>query len=322
LTHQWFGDHVTCATWKDIWLNEGFASYGEYLFLKQFRGDTTAASRMMTFHKKLLPPNDAGGSIYVDDTTNKDRIFDGRLSYCKAGAVIHTLRFVFNNDSLFFALLKKYQQQFAFGVASTNDFKLLAEQVLKKNLTVFFDQWIYKQGYPIYSAEWNNVGNEVYVKLKQSTTHPGSVAVFNTPIEIRLLSPLGDTTLRVENGFNEQVYKIVIDRKITGIVLDPDNWILNDEKGIVKNAELGLNQVISGTVYALPNPTTDYWMIVGMPLGCDMLLTDAAGMVVRKDNNGNNSGKVMYTDGLAKGMYMLYLLQGKQKVASLKLLKL
>ena len=230
LAHQWFGDHVTCASWKDIWLNEGFASYAEYLFLKKFRGDTVAEKRMLDFHKNLMNPNDSGGTVYVDDTTNINRIFDGRLSYSKAAAVIHTLRFVINSDELFFDILKKYQQKFAFRNANTNDFKELAEQIVNTDLSVFFDQWIYKQGYPVYSSEWNSINGESFVRLKQVTTHPASVALFITPVELKLLFENSDTIVRVETTLNEQLYKFRFGKPITGVIVDPNNKLLNADR--------------------------------------------------------------------------------------------
>ena len=142
LTHQWFGDHVTCSTCKDVWLNECFASYGEYLFLEHFR-PKDAAAHMQQFHDAVLNKAEKHGAVYVDDTTSDGRIFDGRLSYAKAAAVTHSLRFVIDNDSLFFAMLRAYQQQFAFGDAATEQFKNLAANFVHQNLDTFFDQWIY-----------------------------------------------------------------------------------------------------------------------------------------------------------------------------------
>ncbi|MCB0698028.1 MAG: M1 family metallopeptidase, partial [Chitinophagaceae bacterium] len=103
LTHQWFGDNVTCGTWRDVWLNEGFASYGEYLFAEKFWGDTAALKYIQKVHDIVLDDTVLTGSIYMSEAeaNNPYRIFDGRLSYQKASSVLHMLRYIINNDNLF-----------------------------------------------------------------------------------------------------------------------------------------------------------------------------------------------------------------------------
>ncbi len=320
LAHQWFGDYVTCASWKDIWLNEGMASYAEYIYFESYDKDS-AARHMQRFHKKLLPPNEAGGTVYTPDTSSYARIFDGRLSYNKAAAVIHTLRYLIDDDNLFFTLLKTYLQQYAFGNASTQDFVALTNKLTQKDFSSFFDQWLYKEGYPVYSTAWNKIGNEVYIKLKQYTTHPQSVPLFALPVELKLQSPEGDTIVRVMNTMAEQDYVIWMHKPVTGILIDPRNWLLNDDKGTVYMPELGINQVPSNTIMVLPNPATDRWTLVGLPHGCDMVMTDATGKVIMTDNNGNNSGKVIYAGDWPKGVYVLHLQAGNDK-RYVKLVKL
>ncbi len=188
LGHQWFGDHVTCGTWGDIWLNEGFASYIEYLFESHFHGSDAAVTKMEDVHSSAMSAMD--GSVYCTDTTDENRIFDSRLSYDKASAIIHTLRFVAGNDSLFFSMLKNYQIQFANGTATTDQFKTFVAGQYNQNMDVFFNQWIYGEGYPTISAKWNQINNQVAVVLSQITSEPSSVAYFATPIELKLQSPV------------------------------------------------------------------------------------------------------------------------------------
>ncbi len=320
LAHQWFGDWVTCATWRDIWINEGFASYAEYLFFEKYRGRDIADARMRRTHASLLPPNSAWGSVYVDDTTNVNRIFDGRLSYNKPSAVLHTLRYVINNDSLFFAVLKTFLQQHANATASTEDFIQTTQQLTKLDLSTFFTQWIYKEGLPIYRTEWVQVQDKVYVRLLQQTTHPQSVACYKTPIDIRLQYDGGDTTIRVENDKNLQDYSFTSKRKVRGVVLDPYNYILNADTGIFINTALAINNVTSNEVLVIPNPTTDRWVIAGVEMDADWYLADNAGRVVKSGNTGGNKGMIIETDGLSSGMYVLHITNNKEKT-TVKLIK-
>jgi aminopeptidase N len=106
LMHQWFGDHVTCKTWKDIFINEGFASYGEYLAYEKFRSYAAAQNLMKNVHDNVMV--DPNAMVYFTDTNDVGRIFDSRLTYDKGNAVIHTLRFILG-DTLFFNGLKQFQ---------------------------------------------------------------------------------------------------------------------------------------------------------------------------------------------------------------------
>src|SRR5690606_25193285 len=106
-------------------------------------------------HNTVLPPAGAsGGSVYVDDTTQEGRIYSGRLTYAKGAAVAHMLRYMINNDALFFQLLKNYHQQYKYQTATTEDLKNLAEQISGLDLDTFFHQWVYEEGFPVYSGKW------------------------------------------------------------------------------------------------------------------------------------------------------------------------
>ena len=143
---------------------------------------------------------DGNGTVYGDDTTSIDRIFSGRLSYNKPAAVLHMLRYEIANDSLFFAVLKTYQNTYANKTATTNDFLQVLNNVTKKDWAYFIDQWIYKQGAPAYTVEWNQLGNAVFLRLKQRSTHPASVRLFTTSVDIKMIGDGVDTTIKVFNN--------------------------------------------------------------------------------------------------------------------------
>lgn len=233
LTHQWYGDHITCASWQDIWINEGFASYGEYLYAQYLVGQANADANMAYCHKKAkLEPY---GSVYVPftDIWNEGRIFNGNLSYKKGSAVIHMLRYLSNNDSLFFVALKQMQTQYADSVITGEDVKHIFETLNGKSFNNFFNQYYYGEGYPIYRLIWlqdsliNDFGNlEIILDQQGSSTNN---QLFTTPLQIKVsFAENPDSVIVIQPSQNVQMFQIdVNNNKVSGLTFDPQNWVLD-----------------------------------------------------------------------------------------------
>jgi aminopeptidase N len=258
LFHQWFGNHVTCKTWSDIFVNEGFASYGEYLALNQFRGYTAAQSSMKKVHASVK--TQPSGSVFFTDT-NVARIFDSRLTYDKGAAVIHSLRYVLG-DSLFFKTLSTFQTQFSFSNASIQDFKLVAENVSGINLTQFFNQWIYGEGYPVIKAEYANSNDAIVLNIKHQGSMPSN-SLYKMPLEITCVSPSGDTTVVVNLVSNSDTFYFPSNKQITNLKIDPNNWIIDSVKSITPNLALDLSFIESQSsdLVLYPNPAREFVFI-------------------------------------------------------------
>ena len=155
LGHSWFGDNVTCASWSDIWINEGFATYTEYLVNQYLVSQASADAIMLSYMNYVM--TSPGGSVYVplSETNNWGRIFSTRLTYRKGGALVHMIRFEMNNDAHFFQTLQNFQQQYQDSLATGLDFKAVCENVSGLDFTDFFNQWYFGQGYPTFSAVWS-----------------------------------------------------------------------------------------------------------------------------------------------------------------------
>lgn len=305
LSHQWFGDNVTCGTWKDIFMNEGFATYNEYLYLQTLVPQQSAIQYMQENQDEALI--EPGGSIYVSDTTNEDIIFDYRLSYSKGADVLHMLRFLANNDSLFFLSYKTYQQQYGGKTGTIEDFKNVAVQVLNRNLDTFFNQWIYDEGYPFYHLTWNQVDSQIFFKITQISSEPASVPVFSMPIEISFHSGNFDTTVRVYNNADTQLYSFVWNHPVGSAPLfDPNYWLL--DKHSVKAApdhSLGVPMVADkNNITIYPNPASTSWQIQGLNADSYLRLVDIAGHLIwQRQVTGPNC--TIPATGLATGMYTL-----------------
>lgn len=226
LAHQWWGDMVTCATWHDIWLSEGFATYAEALWLEHRTGSTGAPALKDAMAARR--PTSVDGSVYVFDVSNLSRIFSRDYSYLKAAWVLHMLRHVIG-DARFFALLRSYRASFAFGTVTTEEFKALAEAACGRSLTWFFDRWVYGSGAPAYALGWQNVtaAGRSYVEVHIEQTQAAPAPVFPMPIDMVAKGAGGDAGFVVWNGERSQHFLLAVDTAVDSLALDPGGWVLN-----------------------------------------------------------------------------------------------
>lgn len=261
LGHQWWGDHVTCAAWKDIFINEGWASYSEYLCHQYMTGTgTTPVQKMLDVHTSVM--SQPGGSCYFTnaDTMNATRIFSSRLTYDKGSAVVHSLRYEINNDSVFFPAIRAFQNTYGNSTASVIDFKNFMEAQSGLNFTQFFNQWYYGQGYPTFSVSWNQSNNVFYLKSTQTQSFPSSVPLFMTHVDYRISrTAKPDTIVRLYHGQTVENYTIALTGTVTSIGVDPNNWILNKVGTNTKDINLSASELDANSVnvFVGPNPTSD-----------------------------------------------------------------
>ncbi len=302
LGHQWFGDNVTCASWSDIWLNEGFASYSEELMLAvHYPGEEV--SSMGGRHFNIMSEN--GGSVWVEDSLNVGRIFSGRLTYDKGAAIVHTLRFLIDNDDQFFDVLQTYQSTYGGGTAQAADFKEIAETISGKDFTAFFNEWYYGEGFPTYHVEYTLVGGELIVLLEQEVSMEGVTPFFTNDLEIRVLDDAGDyTTLRLTDIDGTASYhSFPFDGEVENVVIDSKNWIINEDGGAEENNNL-VNIVESNvSIEVYPNPTTDHLIIKNGFENGAYVIYDAIGRNVL--NGELSSSNKINVAALSPGQYVL-----------------
>jgi aminopeptidase N len=229
LAHQWFGDMITMSTWPDIWLNEGFATYCVALYRERRYSQADYRSYMTG---QMTAARSAAGSIHVQDTSSVLVLFNHALVYAKGATVLHMLRHVLG-DSLFFGAMRQYASdpRFRFKTASTKDFQSVCESVYHHSLDYFFNEWIYRVGYPRYQYDWEShrIGQaySVTVTINQ-TAATGNPPFFTMPVDLRFSGAGFDTTVTVYNDVQNQTFVFNFPRSPTTVRLDPDNWILKD----------------------------------------------------------------------------------------------
>lgn len=225
LAHQWWGDMITCATWHDIWLNEGFATYGEALWFEFKPGSsgTPALHAAMASRR----PSDVNGSVYRYNIDDVNQIFSSNFAYRKGGWVLHMLRHVVG-DATFFQMLAQYRAQYEYETATTADFQAVCEAVAGKDLDWFFDNWVMDIGAPAYEYAWQPVAvaGRHYVELYLRQVQDPSYPLFPMPIDVRADVGLNSVTSVVWNDAPAEHLLIPTTGAVNGLGLDPSNWIL------------------------------------------------------------------------------------------------
>ena len=320
LAHQWFGDKVTCGSWEDIWLNEGFATFMANVWHESKYPATALTSRSQEVNYVTSQP---GGSVWVDDTTSVGRIFNGRLSYNKGSHVLYMLRWKLG-DSVFFRGLRQYQAdpKLAYGFARTADLQRHLESVSGQNLTEFFKDWFKGQGYPSYRVEWTQVGgSSVQIKMNQITSHI-SVNFFELPVALKFKNATQEKTVVVDNTINGEVFLRNIGFVADTVLIDPEYWLISRNNTTVKMLD---NSPPGIQVY--PNPIGNQFNIYFRNLAASsatMNLYNAAGQWVWSGSVTLVNGSefvVVPTERLAAGEYTLRIQAGNDIKFIKKLLK-
>ena len=322
LAHQWFGDKITCASWQHIWLNEGFATYlASVDFEKKYPLTAIPARKNEIANITSLP----GGSVWVDDTTNVNRIFDGRLTYRKGSHLLYMLRWKLG-DSIFFKGIRRYlnDSTLSFGFAKTDDLKRNLEAESGQDLEAFFDDWFYGQGYPSYFVEWTQIGNDyVKINMRQTTSNP-SVSFFALPVALQFKNGDRQKTVIVDNKFNGEIFFSNIGFIADTVIVDPEYWLITKN-----NTSQKVTDNIAGTniVQVFPNPFVNHLNIYlrnfSETNGAVKIFNARGQLLFRKSMTVNGSlFTEVNTQSFPRGTYILKIEAGNEIKLAKKMLKL
>lgn len=308
LAHMWFGDYVTCGTWQDIWLNEGFASYAEYLNLQNLASQASADLWMTSAHNSArLSPS---GSVYISaiESTDENRIFSSQLSYKKGASIIHMLRYEINNDDTFFNILKLYLSRYGHSTATGENFKSVVNEVTGQDYSWFFNQWYYGYGFPTFTVRYGFTENKPWVTISQTPSEQ-LTPFFKTSMDLKLTHYDNSTsTQRIFITQNPQTFSFDLP-KIKSIQIDPKGWLLYQTGSITPS-----NVLDSSNVWFTigPNPTTDkveFKIASGHP-NVNVSITDIAGKIVHQSQHKIQEFSIDISV-LPQGMYVISISDGK-----------
>lgn len=232
LAHQWWGDNVTCKTWNDIWLNEGFATYSEAIWEENKPGSSGQPALQAAMNARR--PGAVNDSVYLYDTSNMTRMFSSDFTYDKGAWVLQALRHVVG-DTTFFDILHQYRATYQGQGATTNNFRDVASSVSGIDLTNFFQQWVYGIGAPAYTAGFDTItiSGQNYARLVINQTQDpawGANSKFSMPIDVDVSTTSGVTRVVLQNTARTQHYLIPIQGSASSVVLDPQDWFLITSK--------------------------------------------------------------------------------------------
>ena len=253
LAHQWFGDKVTCGSWEDIWLNEGFATYLSGLTIENL--DSEADFITWKQNKINNITSLTGGSVFCTDTTSINRLFSSRLSYNKGSMVLHMLRYKLG-DTNFFNAVKAYLQDpsLAYGYAKTPQLKQHLETTSGENLTEFFNDWYTGEGYPTYQIQADINENSIQIMANQTQSH-NSVSFFEMPLTFKLEGNNGEVAyVKFDHTTNGQVFNHTANFTINNIVFDAKSDIISRNNTITLGVE---NEELAKNIAIFPNPVQE-----------------------------------------------------------------
>ncbi|MEZ4911141.1 MAG: M1 family aminopeptidase [Saprospiraceae bacterium] len=316
LAHQWFGDYVTCGSWEDIWLNEGFATYLEGLSQKRFNGES--AWKNWKNSKISSITGSSSGSVKVDNILSVNRIFSSRLSYNKGAYILLMLNEKLG-DEVFFQALRDYLNSRGYKYATTTDLISAFEKASGQELDSFFKNWYEGQGFPIYDIIWEqNPSGKLRLQVFQSTSH-SSVDFFEFKLPFRITTDKGEQQLSLDHTYSGQVFEVDVDGKVSNVFFNEDLKILCQSQvrgGVISAVN---DNKINGEVRIFPNPAQDIVFFSSDVSGADFSISDVFGSKILSGKVRNNSIDLTTLD---VGTYVITLVKGDTKIATEVIVKI
>jgi aminopeptidase N len=308
LGHQWFGDLVSPAEWEEIWLNEGFATWTEFLWTEHI--NPAGLPGLMAGRESYFMDYEANVGAYSLYAPPPSRLF-GATIYQKGGWVVSMLRYVIG-DEAFFSGMRAYLESHAFGNGRTEEFKAAMEAASGRDLDSFFDEWVYSAGYPQYATTWTAravPGGRLQTDVRIEQTQSGTV--YTTPLEVELVGAAGERVVeRVEIGARDSIVSLCTDFVPIRVTVDPSNRVLGTVEardGTVPNQAIACGEspdeiAISGVSWK--------------PSGQGSLSVSGSGFVVgdtRVEVNGVELAKTKYPKSSQNPDGTTSMVLGKQK---------
>jgi aminopeptidase N len=226
MTHQWFGDLVTCKDWTNTWLNEGFATFGGILWEEHAYGADAAAYRYWRDQNSWMPSRDLYPVPIVTRDIDDSIEYVGNV-YDKSGWVLHMLREQLGDDE-FFRAIKHYLEANRLQNVVTADLVKAIEESTGTNVDRFFDQWIYGAGAPRFTVRsaYDAAEKKISLTVTQTQKVEGRVGLFRVPVNIGVTTSSGEKLFPVEISKAEETFSFAADGPPLMVLFDKGDKIL------------------------------------------------------------------------------------------------
>ncbi len=324
LAHQWFGDKVTLGSWQDIWLNEGFAVYlSDIFYTERFHPESLAAIVSQSVDYATREPD---GSVWVDDTTDVNRIFSFDLSYKKGAMLLRMLRWKLG-DSLFFKGIRQYltDSSLQYNFVRTKDLKRHLEEASGQSLADFFNQWFWGKGFPSFAVQWNWSKNKLQLQIQQTTSN-ASVPLFATPLQLRFAnaSRQQDTIINIQQNVTQLSLPLAFNPDT--VLIDPVQYLIS-KNNVSKRVEGIVLTNDNNQIILYPNPANTL-LYIHIPSTDSsqkqtLIITAASGAVVYKNTFTNivQNTIALPVAQLAKGVYFVTIQNDKKNIGKNKFIR-
>ena len=226
LGHQWFGDLVTCKDWGNIWLNEGFATFMERIWVEHYFPKDQIEYELWNDAKNWMENANLYAKPIVRHDFDDSSEFDGN-AYNKGGWVLLMLRHQLGEDA-FYAGLKHYLEVNRGKNVVTADLAKAIEEATHINVDEFFSQWVYGAGAPKFdlSYTYDDAKHQIQLKVKQTQKVEGRVGIFHVPIDVEISTASGAKTYPINVAKTEESYSLPADSAPLMVLFDKGGHLL------------------------------------------------------------------------------------------------
>jgi aminopeptidase N len=325
--HMWFGDLITCATWADIWLNEGLATWTTVYWQEHKQGYASYKSFLINMYANPYLANNPGyalsDSSWALRTPSFDTLFGTYITYEKGACMVHQLRYVLG-DSLFFHVLRSYvsDTSLRYKSATIGDLMNVVNRISGSDYNWFFHDWVFEPNHPLYQNTYeilqdNSDAWSLRFLTKQTQSYP---SFFRMILSLKVIfADNSDTLIRVMNSVNSQLFAFQFGKQPVGLIFDPDTNIMLKKS----STNLGIINLSGGTApfvlyQNIPNPAVSKTMIpyfINVSMRVRLEIIDGSGRsVLNPFNEVRPAGKNFYTldvNGLKSGTYYYRMTAGE-----------